>query len=102
MYPHHYNRLRVTWVKSLRRDELQACLGKFDLDISRDEKAMGPIHQSGPQARPRQTTAMTASNNGIAVTTKSPTTSKCTNTTSTAEVALAKTVTEATAAINSA
>uniref|UniRef100_A0A1B0ALD4 Uncharacterized protein n=1 Tax=Glossina palpalis gambiensis TaxID=67801 RepID=A0A1B0ALD4_9MUSC len=26
--------LRVTWLKSLRRDELQACLGEIDLDIS--------------------------------------------------------------------
>ncbi|KAI9575482.1 hypothetical protein GQX74_009748 [Glossina fuscipes] len=25
--------LRVTWVNSLRRNELQACLGNFDLDI---------------------------------------------------------------------
>uniref|UniRef100_A0A1A9V8G0 Uncharacterized protein n=1 Tax=Glossina austeni TaxID=7395 RepID=A0A1A9V8G0_GLOAU len=26
--------LRVTWVNSLRRDQLQACLGEFDLDIT--------------------------------------------------------------------
>uniref|UniRef100_A0A1A9UFE6 CCHC-type domain-containing protein n=1 Tax=Glossina austeni TaxID=7395 RepID=A0A1A9UFE6_GLOAU len=26
--------LRVTWMNSLRRDELQACLGEFDLDIT--------------------------------------------------------------------
>ncbi|KAI9581836.1 hypothetical protein GQX74_010153 [Glossina fuscipes] len=26
--------LRLTWVNFLRRDELQACLGEFDLDIA--------------------------------------------------------------------
>uniref|UniRef100_A0A1B0BSQ4 Uncharacterized protein n=1 Tax=Glossina palpalis gambiensis TaxID=67801 RepID=A0A1B0BSQ4_9MUSC len=26
--------LRVTWVNSLRRNDLQACLGEFDLDIT--------------------------------------------------------------------
>uniref|UniRef100_A0A1B0AXY6 Uncharacterized protein n=1 Tax=Glossina palpalis gambiensis TaxID=67801 RepID=A0A1B0AXY6_9MUSC len=45
--------LHVTWVNSLRRDELQACLGVFDLDIT------GTVHEMRrrPQARGRHAAA---------------------------------------------
>uniref|UniRef100_A0A1A9ZN01 Uncharacterized protein n=1 Tax=Glossina pallidipes TaxID=7398 RepID=A0A1A9ZN01_GLOPL len=58
--------LRVIWVNSLCRDELQACLGEYDLDITGTLQKMKkrPIHQPGPQARVRHTAVRTTSRVG--------------------------------------